>query len=315
MSTSIVGIKRLMIWKKGAVPPYSDPALGLISLDVRKSSNLIKTDETVKDTKGRDLKNWARYKVEVESYNIDRPIWFYLIEHFRRNGVDAEILGEATAVTTWDPLVRTFGGCYRFDGNKFLGLDAEYQMTKDERVAKIMLEVKLPKVLSKLLQDDAVTNTPLTIANLDDYSVSEMNSPYLESVKYGEGTGTDLFAIDNILDMNLTLKTKGRKNIYDRTIVDHISVDGQFTVAEANKDKLQAWENILDANPRIVIKQNNGGGKYEEHIFQAKTLSLKTDFEISDEKREVKIYLAGDIPVTMIDKATGSYGAKYTYYN
>lgn len=315
MSTSIVGIKRLMIWKKGTVPPYSDPALGLISLDVRKSTSLTKVDETVKDTKNRDLKNWARYKVEIESYNIDRPIWFYLIEHLRRNGVDAEILAEATSVSSFDPLTRTFGGCYRFDGNKFFGLDVEYTMTKDERSAKVILEVKLPKVLSKLLQDDAVTNTPLTIAGLDDYSPAQMNSPFLESVKFGEGTGTDLFAIENLLDMNFVLKTKGRKTIFDRTLVDQITVDGTFTVAEANKDKLQAWENILDANPRLVIKQNNGGGKYEEHIFQAKTLSLKTDFEISDEKREVKIVLAGDIPITMIDKASGSYGTKYTYYN
>ncbi|MCA0387921.1 MAG: hypothetical protein LCH52_05445 [Bacteroidetes bacterium] len=314
MSTSIVGLKRIMLWKKGVVPPYSDPALAAISLDVRKSSNLVKTDETVKDTKGRDLKNWARYKAEVESYNIDRPLWYYLLEHLRRNGVDCEFLAEATAVTDFDPLTRTFGGCFRFDGQRFMGLDVEYQMTKDERIAKLSFEVKMPKVLSQLLLDDAVTNEPLSFIGLDEYSPSQMNSPYLDSVKFGEGSGTVLFDIENLLDMNFTMKTKGRKSIYDRTICDFISVEGQFTVAEANKDKLQAWENLLDANPRIVIKQNNGGGKYEEHIFNAKVLSLKSDFEISDEKREVKIVLAGDVPVTLIDKATGSYGSKYTYY-
>ena len=315
MNPSIVGIKRIMLWKRGAVPPYSDGDLGAISLDLRKSVNLSRTDETMKDTKGKDLKNWVRYKAEVESYNIKRPLWFYLLEHLRRQGVDCEFLAEATAVSSFDPITRTWGGRFRFDGSRFMGLDVEYIMTKDERLAKLIFETKLSKVASQTLIDEAQTNTIVDIGSItpDNYSPAEAAGAYLESVKYGASL-VDLFDVANLLDMNFTMKTKGRKSINDRSLCDYISVDGQFTVAEANKDKLQEWENILDANPKISIKQNDGAGKYEEHIFTAKSLSIKHDFEVSDEKREVKIYLAGDIPLTMIDKSSGAYGVKYTYY-
>lgn len=316
MSISEIGFKRVMMWKKGAVAPYTDSDLNALSMDLRKSATLKREPITITDNKGRELHNFTKFTAEVETYNIGRPLWANLIYHLKRRGVDCEFLSEVNGVSSYDPMTQTYGGRFRFNGSRYMGISAEYTMTKDERLAKITFAAKLPKAEAKTLIDDAQTNTIDNIGSItvDEYTPDQFRPVYLESVTIGE-TPVALFDPAELTDFTVNLKSVSKRStIYDREVPDYIEIDGSFTVADATKTKIQEWENILDNNPKLVIKQNDGGGKSEEHIFQEKTVSIQAPWEISEEKRDMTFVIKGMIPILKVNATTGSYGVKYYYY-
>lgn len=316
MSISEIGFKRIIMWKKGALPPYSDGDLNALSCDLRKSATLKREPVSVTDVKGRELHNFTKFTAEMEIYNVGRPLLYNLLYHAKNKGVDCELLAEVTGVSSYSPMTQTFGGRYRFNGARFMGIDFEYMLTKEERMAKISLAVKLPKVEAKTLIDDAQTNTVDAIGGItvDEYTPDQFRPVYLESVTIGD-TPAALFDVAELSDFSMNLKTSSKRTtILDRSVPDYLEVDATFTCLDATKTKIQEWENIADNFPKFVVKMNDGGGKSEEHIFAAKTVSIQAPWEISDEKREMTFTVKGMIPLMKVNTTTGSYGVKYYYY-
>lgn len=300
---SRAGIKRFIAWKKGTADTYP------FSFDVRKGSSFEAETQTIKDHHGREIPKSVLFKAEAEGYNIGRPALETLHAFVKDGGCYAEILGEIIGTGV-------YSGKYAFNSlSKFLGVEFEYSMTNEERLVKLMLNADLPLDVAKdittlALLDDAATIGGMAVNRFD---ASEIRVPNLAYVKYGSGLNL-LFENEELISRNFTVKTKSASTTErGRAVVHKYEISAEFVVTNCSKERIDELVYLADFAPAVVIRENDPSGKYEEHNFADNVLSMKATPTITDEKREMKITLAGEVPINCMTPSSSSGSYTYTY--
>jgi hypothetical protein len=130
-------------------------------------------------------------------------------------------------------------------------------------------------------------------------------APYYLEIEYP--TGQEIFSKTEIIDRKLTIKTKGKKSIYNQSIVDYLSCTLELTARDAGITKFIS-EMDKSMSSAITWKEQNNDTFFDQFVFAANALTVKNEFKIDDSERQLKVILEGDIPVW---DATFQFGASY----
>lgn len=303
---SKAGIRRLAFWEPDASPGE------IINLSNRGAATLTITEkDSVRDYKNRVKPHMINFKVEAKDFSIGRPLLYYLLRRAGDSRVSAEVVTRATALSP----SAVYDGVYQFiDESNALGIDFDYIIDGAERSAAITLEKSFDWLAGKTIIDAALTVNPATLSgfDVDHYDGSMYRSPKFEFAKYG-ASDTVLFDSQEIISRKLSLKTNSTKNIYDTSTVHYIDVSFEVELSKAGKSDIKSFFEITDC-PKLILRETDPNGLYEEHVFNAGVLSIRRDSIIGDENRTTKLYFEGKVPVAQIVRSIPVTGAnQYTY--
>lgn len=304
MPYSKIGIQRILSYIHDSPMQYK----AALSYDLRKPATLEISDIAVEDFRGRQLPLYTQFNLKVDSYNMGRtglPSIYHLLPMANADNDKPVVLEVATAGNT----ATTYSGVYKFAPGSNLGVSWEYMFTEQERMVSLEFNGKLEKSVANALMTAAKTAEPTDATALGlpttvpSFRTEQWQTPYLEFVKYDPAglTGDTLIVDqDDIISRKFSIKTVGRKTIYDRQINDYLEVNLELVIADASATNLETWHNMttsLDFAPKITLKEKNADGGSESHIFNAGTLTLTSASTIGDDKRELKLMFKGKIPV------------------
>ncbi|MCA0387594.1 MAG: hypothetical protein LCH52_03780 [Bacteroidetes bacterium] len=309
INNSRAGIKRLVIWN-AAVTEGDLNAANIIDLNIRTAGSAIIDDETVDDVKGRQLPLYKSFKIEASAHNIGRPLGYYLLNHAKTGETRVEAV-----------LTPSTSGVLQITGSNYLGLDYEYTFTGQERVAKITLEGKFDFTSGSVITDAMVTNTLIASSSLGlsesyQFETAQYFSPAFGMVGYKATSGsayTVAFESEEIKERSFTLKTVGRKNVYNKSVVDYLEATAEYTILNASPTKYKALNDLVKTNfaPGVKIQERNSTGAHEVHEFQVGVLSLKNMATFGEDDRFLKLTFKGKIPLDQISYA--DVANTYTY--
>ncbi len=209
------------------------------------------------------------------------------------NGCDAQLI---TVPQTSGSL--SSGGVFNFVGDNYPGLGFEFVISKDERSAKIMLEVGVEDHQRDELLTQSLANTPLDLSaygnGLSVKDCSKYVSPAFISAKYNS---QDVFAKDELMDYKLTIKTKSTgKSAYNRDRNNYYSVIFEITGTDARISKLQS-EYGLGRCLSLELKQRFDPDTNDVFEFEPGVLHKREETTIGDDDRFLKVIYEADIPV------------------
>ncbi len=303
MAIAKAGIRRIALWDK------ANTEAGIIVLTMRQAGKLTITDkEDIKDFRNRVLPDMINFKIEAVSYDIGRPLLYYLLVHAKADGVSTEVITRKISTGVYD-------GIFSFAGDNFLGLDFEYTMSQKERSAKIMLEATYERDIALAILNDAYgNNTPNDLNGFDEVSfLTDYYRPaYFSYCKYGS-SDTVLFTKDQIVSRKLTVKSKGNKTVYDRTIVNMLDVLFEVELAKSEIGDIKTFFESIPVAPKLSLQEKDPAGKSELHVFKEGVLSLSRETNIADDSRTIKLKFQGDVPIDCVSGTDNSGSLTYNY--
>lgn len=318
MAYSKIGINRISSWITGSSVQYE----ACLSYDLRKPATLLISDETVEDYRGRKLPLYTKFNLKFDSYNMGRtglPSIYHLLPMAVADNdkpLCLEVVTQGGSSTTYD-------GVYQFLNTNNLGVDFTYTFSDKERMVSMEFNGKMEKDVANALITAAKTNTPINhaarnITATGSFRQDQWQTPYLEFVKYdpsGATGETVIVSQQDIISRNFTVKTTGRKTLYDKSINDYFDVNLELVIADASATKIETWHNMttdVDFAPKIILKEKNYDGGSETHTFEAGTLTLTSETTIADDKRQLKLVFNGKIPTSNVVFA-GTYVVESAY--
>lgn len=307
MAYARIGLSRVSAW--------SNNDENYINYDLRKPAMLEFTDETITEYRGREIPNYTKAKLTVPTFNIGRPLLYYLNQQVYGGTVAIEAVAAKNGVSTYD-------GVFRFDttGSKAMGIDYTYTISDKERVAEVVYEARFSKKVAQEIIASGSTYSPKSAgvieggsSNIGTFTQAHYYNPSLNTIKFkndGAGAYTVLVQPEDVISRKLELKTEGRKTIDNRTVVDYIVATVEYEIAAAQASSMSALHqnDITDWAPEIVHIENNPTGT-ESHVFENGVLSWNFSATVGDDARNIKMKFTGKIPIYNIsyDEPTNTY--------
>lgn len=298
MAYSRIGLKRLAAWNLDSPSGKEN----LIYFDLRKPAKLEITEEGIEDYKKRQLPTYTNMKVTVDTFNVGRPLLYYLLSHATHPDlVSLEAVSEKNG--------GVYDGIWLFDAaGQRLGIDFDYQAGLTERMASVTYEAKFEKSVANALLLAATTNvTPIDFSLIEGggavgtFTAGHYRTPYLSFIKYAANGGSDvtLVAPEDIISYKLSLKTEGRKTLHNRTVVDYVNATLEVEIASADKTKIKDLHLLTttDFVPAIKFQMKDSDSTYENHEFADSVLASKFEATVGDDSRSIKMQFSGNIPL------------------
>ena len=241
------GFKQIGLCDAGTL--LTTPTTPLV-IGLRQAASLdMEPFKSVKDYRERELPNKTNFKFGGESLQTTIKVLKQLIGFVNLNA-DAQIQTTPQSATAGSEDV------FQFVGDNKLGVGFEYMITADKRSCKIMLEGAMEDDRAKTLIDAADTNS---LANLgiagEGVDFTKYRAPYFLAFEFPKSTA--LITPNDIIERKLTIKTKGKKDIYNKDIVDYLAVELELTGKNATiTDIMNLYNKTLGAS--ILIKEKNG---------------------------------------------------------
>ena len=298
MSIAKCGLKQIGFCNVGTLSTTpGDPLV----VGFRKGASLIITPQNdIKDYRNRSLRNLINFKTEAESLQpsmrLISKIHAWLNQHADVQVVTNPQSGSADSEDV-----------FKFIGNYLAGIDFELVISHEMRSLKITIEGAYEYALAKTFIDGADSDSWVSMGVTGEGADSTLfRAPYFLDLEYPGGT--EIFSSKHeLIDRKLTIKTKGKKTLYNQSIVDWLSCTLEITARDAGIAKMIA-EMAKDMSGTVLWKEQNTGSFYDAFSFAANALNVRNEFNISDDDRSLKVILEGDIPVADV---TFTFGASY----
>ena len=294
MSISIAQVKAQMLCTKGTL--RLTPS-NIVYIGNRASGGKLTIEDTemVSDYMEREHRNKINIKSEFTSLQIGAEEFITLIDHIKTNmGVDTQI------VTTLEEGNTSSQGIFDLTGDNFVGLDLELVRSSKEASTKIICESSYDygtgiEVISAAATNVANTGLLATTgkAGID---FSKMLYPNIEKITLGAAV-SEVFPLlvprTEIKDWKFSIKTKGEKNMYNKTIANMVTVELECEIMDASISKI---EGLLEKeqNSRIGIDIfRKGNTTWETWVFNM--LPFKVSADKNDKTSTVKVSAKGNV--------------------
>lgn len=302
MVKGVVGIKQILACDVGTLSggsPNGAVALGFAKGKELKISDH-KTDKAWPNIPLRNMKNLA---VQGESF---QPT-IYAIKKtldFLNGGCDTQIVTPNQTMDSGSDDVA------KFIGNYLLGLMFEWIIANDKRSLKWMFERAMEYENYQTFIDTWDSETAVSVTGVTDTDIEGKNYSYRRSPKYlaiESPVGESLF-LNNYerIERKIVLKSKEtQKNDNNQSIVDFVTISIELAGRGKQVADLVTLAGKAET-PSVLIKEGNAGSLYDAISIPAFKVGITDEFTIGDDKRESRIKLEGDIPITEIGFAYGT---------
>lgn len=259
--SGIVGVRQAFICKKGTL---ASPA-NIVQFGLGDEATFEAVENPIKGYQDEDLPNETSFSLKFKTYQPTiQKIVNLLLVHGVANGVDAQVVGERSGLSSG------YTGVYNFDGANFLGLDFEIVQSMKSRYIMIDAGVSLPNELALMLLQSSITNTPTDLYALNQGHKGQYLGDYKHPF-YGSAqspAGTLLCNGEEIVDRTLSLKTESSKLQYNRSRINWIKISLQITI-----DRNRSWQLI-----EYLVKDRKASIKLEEKD----SVSVNNTWEFAD---------------------------------
>ncbi len=294
MATSLAGINRIVLCEAGTALTTAGNAM---ALGFRSPGSLdITPFKDIKDYRSRSLRNMLNFKFEAESYQTSLYHLKQLI-YFCNCNADCELVSSKQNAQGDQDV-------FQFFGDNIIGIDFEHTISVAKRSTKITLERAMEYDRAKTLIDSADSATAMTYTDMVNAGESDAlyRSPYYMAFECPKST--ELFPLVDIVDRSLTIKTKGKKTEYNLSKVDYLNFVLKITGREASIEKL-ITQMGKDMSAGVYFKEKNTGSYFDAFEFEPGILTLKDEFKIADDDRNITVTFEADVPLFDIDIQTG----------
>lgn len=294
MSISVAQVKAQMLCTKGTL---TGTPSNIVYIGNRASGGKLTIEDTdmVQDYMEREHRNKINIKSEYTSLQIGAEEFKTLIDHIKANmGVDSQI------VTTLESGNTSSQGIFNLAGDNFVGLDFELLRSSKEASCKIICESSYDYGLGIEIVSAAATNVAnagmLETTGKAGIDFSKMLLPNIEKITLGAAV-SEVFPLlvprTEIKDWKFSIKTKGEKNMYNKTIANMVTVELECEILDASISKI---EGLLEKeqNSRIGIDiYRKGNTTWETWIFNM--LPFKVSADKNDKTSTVKVSAKGSV--------------------
>lgn len=298
---SVPGTKRAALWSRGNLGYQT------INLGIRESGTPLKfEDVTEDDWRGRQFKNYVKVTSDVYLRNPGRPLLSVLMSHARNGGVDCEFVTQKSGTDSYD-------GIYKFDGDNYLGLNFEYEISNEKRGAKVTLGGNIPVSDFQAIQTASQSNTFMDLSiPLNENPVAQFYPPHLGHIKYSD-TDTDLCDRSEIKSHKLVIKTAGTENEMAKMKVDSFDISFELVTKNASKANVKNFNDIWPNSPSLWYRELNPEGHFEDHKFEEGVLTLTNVAEFGDKERFMTLTFKGKVFVNDIIVDSQADDQTFTY--
>jgi hypothetical protein len=281
---SRAGIKQIGFCDAGTLltSPTGSEVIGLRN----EAKLIIEPFKTVKDYRERELPNMQNFKLEAESLQFRMKQLKAMIGFVNLNA-DVQIQTQPQSFPGYD--------VFQFAGVNKLGLGFEYMITAEKRSCKVMLEgaMEEDKAVTFIDAADSTVLEDLGFTG-EGADFTSYKAPYFLAFEFPKATA--IISSDDIIERKLTIKTKGKKDIYNRDIVDYLTVELEITGRNAAiSDVITMFNKTLGAS--VVIKEKNGASTFDGFDFATGVLTKTQTLSIDDTERTMKVKFIGDVPI------------------
>lgn len=321
MSYARAGIESIWLMPKGTAGSFisGSTVANAISIGFKKPATLvIKDAETVKDYLDREFKNKLSYSLSVETLQSSIDNLWYLQGFAINNGCDVVMFSTGTTRPAGTFYSNTDSGIFIFSKvaggeDKSLGIDYEVSIGQKERTIKLTLEATFDYNTGLSIQQEAQTNKVILPAGLslrnerfDRLVLPRFKNLYIDSDGNGSYDLEPFLDKSEMSDFKITLKTKGDKDIFGRSRLNYITGNLEVTTNEAKvNDFIKYLSTPINAGYKILLG-GNSTAKDEAFIINNYCLMSSSELTIGDAKRESKIMLKGDVPISNVLVATSA---------
>ncbi|MDD4291993.1 MAG: hypothetical protein PHX51_07160 [Clostridia bacterium] len=286
MSTSRAGLKQIGFCDAGtlATTKTNPLAIGLRNAASMEITNF----KQIKDYLERNFRNMKNFKVDAESLQPTIQMLKLMISWLNL-GCDAQVITRPQASGG-------AGDVYKFIGDNKAGLDFEYLINADKRSMKATLELAMEYVLAQTFIDSADSETAVVLTDItgEGADFTRFKSPYF--VSFESPKTTALFSKADLVERSLTIKTKNKKDLYNKSIVDFLTVELMIKARDASVAK-QIVAMGKDQSPSVYVKEMNTGAYYDAFDFAAGVLTLEEEYKDGDDDRTLQYKFTGNIHI------------------
>ena len=287
---SIKAVRQLWFAEKGSLS--HTPPTNMVVAGLSKDTKFVQKDMPVKDDNDRDLEYRTNYKIESKSFQHSiRELQIFSQIYCAQGGADCQVTFEKESATT-------YGGVYNFDGDRFVGFDFEFLLSKSERSSRMIAEVSLENADALLLQQSSLLNTPRDLTaegfggrGIDYSSYQYPRTPIIQLPK-----GTALLNGSEIKDRKLLIKSISDKLDYDRASFNWVNINFELTTEKAKaQDILDYYTSSRNASLNYQEKMQDGS--YMEFDFAQYLFSRIHEFNVGKDQRDMKLTFNVNMPL------------------
>lgn len=294
MSISIAQVKAIMICKKGTLETSPNNPV-YIGLRTSGGKFLIEDHDMIQDYMEREHRNKLNFKSEFTSLQIGYEELEKLLRFIREDmGVDAQI------ITTLEDGGVSSQGIYNLSGNnKYTGIDFELIRSSKEASTKIILEASYDYNDGISLVSAANINTAhaglsssVGKAGID---YGKLIRPNIDKITFGSAV-SEVYPLlvpkEEIKDWKFSVKTKGEKTLYNRTITNMLSIEIEIEILNSSVSKIKE---LLEKtqNQRIGIDIYRDAQTWETWVFNL--VPFKISVDKNDKTATVKVSSKGNV--------------------
>lgn len=288
------GIKELYLAAGGA--DFPGTAVGVHGMGYDgKGSLIISEFNAPKGDKGRVFPGARNFKIEKSTNQFTQAFVAFLLNALKANDISAVLVSSGVAKGETD--YTSTGGIFTFENAKSLGIGMELNITEKEAWIKLVLEKAFRRTTADAMLA-AAKNETLPIAN----ALPALNAAALLVSDVTPAFGTLAIAEDRLNSFKVNIKEVGSKNGYNKTLCSRLAVTIEGIMSGPDPDEIVE---ILDFEiaPDVTITVPLAAPY--DLVFKSGTLSKVGDVEITDDKREGKVTLQGEVDLDLIDTTTG----------
>ena len=300
MAISRPGIKRIAIADAGTMT--GTPG-NLIGIGLREPAALMITElDGYRDQRGRALRNKLNFKVEAKSFQISMTKLLNLIALHKSGVIDAQIYMERgqTSGNNENELFKFYEASGEYGG---MGLDFAWVRNAKESYCTVTLECMKDYATGRTLINAATINAAMVPATVHSNERGEdwddlqgVSGAVIMTLRDSAGVEYS-FNLHELTDYELSIRTRGRKNVLNQTIAGVFEVQLSLTGADATVARIAA---LMGAGHDVALTFEYG---QTQILFPASRLMHSEEITIGDEAREVKLTLKGDVPIEELNVA------------
>lgn len=298
----VVGIKQILACDVGTLSGGSPT--GAVAIGFGKGKQLkISDHKTEKAWPNITMHNMKNFALEGESF---QPTLFAVKKSldFLNGGCDVQMVTPNQTMSSGSDDVA------KFIGNYLMGLMFEWTIAHDKRTLKWMFERAMEYENYQTFIDTWDSETAVSVTGVTDVDIEGKNYLYRRSPKYLaiESPVGDSLSLSNYerIERKVVLKSKEtQKNDLNQSIVDLATISIELVGRGKQVADLVTLAGKAET-PSVLIKEGNAGSLFDAISIPAFKVGIGDEFTIGDDKRESRIKLEGDIPITDISFLYGT---------
>jgi len=296
MSISVAQVKGQMLCTKGTLLNTSS---NVVYIGNRAGGGKLTIEDTemVQDYMEREHRNKINIKSEFTSLQVGAEEFKTLIDHYKLNmGVDTQI------VTTLESGNASSQGIFNLSGDNFVGMDLELVRSSKESSTKIICESSydygtglgiISASATNKINGNGTSGGMLATTGKAGIDFSKMVVPNIYQINIEGSSWGQLTPKSEIKDWKFSVKTKGEKNIYNKSIVNMVAIELACEFLDASVSKI---EELLERNQNSSLSidiYRQDKVTWEAWVF--KMLPFKVTVDKNDKTATVKVSAKGNV--------------------